>query len=206
MGEIFEAIIYCLGRQMIFKLFWLLRALLYKPFFGRFGFPSYIGEPVFISSPGRIYIGNKVRIFPGARLEVTDRNSSILIGDDVAIGQNVHITSGGNLFIGSHTTFTENIMITNIDHDYREIGVHVLRQKHIVKETVVGENCFIGFGAVIQAGTILGKQCVVGANSVVRGVFPDYSVIVGSPAKIIKRYDVDSCIWRKTSSDGSFCD
>jgi acetyltransferase-like isoleucine patch superfamily enzyme len=191
---------------MIFKLFWLIRALVYKPFFGRFGFPSYIGEPIFISRPSRIYIGRKVRIFPGVRLEVVNSNSLISIGDDVAIGQNVHMTSGGQLIIGDRTTFTENIMITNIDHDYEEIGIHVLRQKHLIKETIVGENCFIGFGAVIQAGTILGKQCVVGANSVVRGIFPDYSVIVGSPAKIIKRYDVDSRTWRKTNPDGTFSD
>lgn len=114
------------------------------------------------------------------------------------------MTSGGELIIGSHTTLTENIMITNIDHEYRQIGVHVLNQKHIIKETIVGENCFIGFGAVIQAGTVLGKQCVVGANSVVRGRFPDFCVIVGAPARIVKRYDAESEQWRRTDSDGNY--
>jgi len=191
---------------MTYKIFWFFRALLYKPFFGKFGIPSYIGKPVYIARPNKIYIGNKVRIFPGVRLEVVHDNASISICEDVSIGQNVHITSGAHLLIGRRTTLTENIMVTNIDHDYTEIGVHVLLQRHIVKETIIGENCFIGFGVVIQAGTILGNQCIVGANSVVRGNFPDFSVIVGSPAKIIKRYDVSSSIWKKTNPDGSYID
>ena len=59
---------------------------------------------------------------------------------------------------------------------------------------------------MIQAGTILGKQCIVGANSVVRGTFPDYCVIVGAPARIVKRYDEPSKQWRKTDSKGKFID
>lgn len=50
-------------------------------------------------------------------------------------------------------------------------------------------------GVAIQAGTILGEQCIVGANSVVRGTFPDYCVIAGVPAKIIKIYNKESGEW-----------
>lgn len=60
--------------------------------------------------------------------------------------------------------------------------------------------------AVIQAGTILGKQCIVGSNAVVRGHFPDYCVIVGVPARIVKRYDDKSGVWKKTNNKGEFLD
>lgn len=66
---------------MIFKIFWFLRGLIYKPFLGAYGLPSYIGKPVFISGFKRIFIGKKVRIFPGVRLEVVNGNSKIVIGD-----------------------------------------------------------------------------------------------------------------------------
>lgn len=186
------------------KLLWILRALLYKPFFGKLGFASYIGKPTFLFGINKIFIGNKVRILPNVRLEVHGDNCSIQIADDVSIGQNVHVTSGENLKIGKSTTILANTFITNIDHDYEQIGVHILKQKMIIKHTTIGENCFIGIGVAIQAGTVLGKQCVIGANSVVRGVFPDYSVIVGSPAKIIKRYNSINESWEKTNPDGSF--
>ncbi|CZE49149.1 acyltransferase [Campylobacter geochelonis] len=191
---------------MFFKIFWILRGIIYRPFFGKFKLPSYIGKPVFIGNFKRIFIGKRVRIFPGARIEVIGDNASITFEENISVGQNLHITSGANLIIGKNTTIAEGVMITDIDHDYKDINRHILEQKYILKETKIGENCFIGYGTVIQAGTILGRQCIVGANAVVRGHFPDYSVIVGIPARIIKRYDEESKIWRKTDKKGKFID
>ena len=57
-----------------------------------------------------------------------------------------------------------------------------------------------------MAGTTLGKQCIVGANSVVKGNYPDYCVIVGAPAKIVKKYNMERCIWQKTNEFGRFID
>ena len=179
------------------KLIWAFRALCYTPFFGKFGLPSYLGKPIFLKGIRYVFIGKKVRIFPHLRME-TLAGGSIHIKDDVVISQNVHITSAGTLEIGKSSLILANVFITNIDHDYTEIGAHVVKQKILVKETKIGDNCFIGMGAAIMAGTILGKQCIVGANSVVRGVFPDYCVIVGSPAQIVKRYNPQTQVWEKT--------
>ena len=63
---------------MIFKLFWVIRGLLYKPFFGSFGLPSYIGKPIFIGNFKKIFIGKRVRIFPGVRMECIGKNSKII--------------------------------------------------------------------------------------------------------------------------------
>lgn len=179
------------------KIFWTLRAILYAPFLGKIGLPSYIGKPLAILGYKKIYIGKRVRIFPNVRIEVHGTNAKLIIGDNVGIAQNVHITSGSTLTIGKNSTILANVFITNIDHDYTELNVPILEQKNIIKETTIGENCFIGIGAAIQAGTILGKQCIVGTNSVVRGVFPDYCVIVGNPAKIIKQFNFDTQKWEK---------
>lgn len=189
---------------MVLKLFWILRALLYKNFFGSFDFPSYIGKPLLIHNSRNIFIGKRVRIFPGSRIEAINKDASIIFEDNISIGQNLHIISGSNMVIGKNTTISANVLITNVDHEFRNINQHILDQPLLVKETTIGENCFIGYGAVIQAGTILGKQCIVGANAVVRGTFPPYSVIAGVPAKIIKRYDVHTQIWKKTDSEGNF--
>ena len=191
---------------MIVKIYWLLRALLYKPFLGNLGKLSYIGKPIYIHNFKRIFIGSKVRIFPLARIEAVDEKSSIVFEDNISIGQYFHIISSGVLIIKKNTTISANVLITNVDHGYEEIDKHILDQPLIIKETQIGENCFIGYGAVIQAGTILGKHCVVGANAVVRGHFKDHSVIVGVPAKVVKRYDVQKQSWRKTDNKGNFID
>ncbi|MDX8380849.1 MAG: acyltransferase [Ghiorsea sp.] len=191
---------------MIFKIFWILRGLVYKPFFGKFGLPSYIGKPVFIGNFKRIFIGKRVRVFPGSRMEVVGKQSSIIFEDNISVGQNLHIISGGGqqLIVGKNTTISANVFITNLDHEYKGIDIHILKQSLLIRSTRIGENCFVGYGAVVQAGTILGKQCVVGANAVVRGVFPDYSVIVGTPAKVVKRYDSRSETWKRTNDEGEF--
>ena len=141
---------------------------------------------------------DKVRIYPGCRLETYD-GGKITIEKDVSIGQNFHCTSAGNLVVGAHTTISANSFITNIDHEYQEIGTHILKQPMIIRETIIGENCFIGYGVSIQAGTKLGKQCIVGAGAVVRGEFPDYCVIVGVPAQIVKKYNSSTKRWEKVN-------
>jgi len=186
------------------KFLWIVNAILLKIRFKKVGFPSYIGPTLFILGAQNIRIGNRVRIFPGIRMEAHN-NGLIDIKDNISIGQNCHLICSDILLeIGSHTTLSGNVFITNIDHNYQEIGKHILDQEYLVKLTTIGENCFIGYGAAIQAGTILGKHCVVGANSVVRGTFPDYCVIAGAPAKIIKRYNIQSGLWEKADQYGKF--
>ncbi len=188
------------------KIFWFLRALMYKLIIGEFGFPSYFGKPIFIRGRKRFFFGKKVRIYPHARIEILDKLSSIVIEDNVSIGQNFHIISGNHdqLIIGRDTVISANVFITNVDHEYKIINKSLDKQLLVSRKSKIGENCFIGYGAVIQAGTILGKQCIVGANAVVRGSFPDYSVIAGVPAKIIKRYNSKNKMWDKTNEKGDF--
>jgi len=181
----------------LYFFFWLLRAIIYKPFFGKMGSLSYIGKPIFIRGFKRIFIGKRVHILPSLRIEVVNSKSRIEIQDDVSIAQNVHITSGGNLIIEKQTTILANVCITNIDHQYSEIDVNNRRQPLVIKETRIGTNCMIGMGSIILAGTCLGKQCIVGSNSVVKGSFPDYCVIAGSPAKIIKCYNSLTKEWER---------
>ena len=58
---------------------------------------------------------------------------------------------------------------------------------------------------MILPGTVIGNNHVsVAANSVVSGIIPDYSVVVGAPAIVVKRYDETSKTWRKTNKEGSF--
>ncbi|MDD6148813.1 MAG: DapH/DapD/GlmU-related protein [Lachnospiraceae bacterium] len=179
------------------KYLWAIRGILNRPFFAKFGSMSYIGKPVIIIGKKKISIADKVRILPGIRLEAYG-GGTIQVRDNCSIAQNVHITSkDDDLVIGSGTTVLANSFITNIDHDYTEIDKPIFEQDTRIEHTEIGENCFIGMGAAIMAGTVLGKQCVVGANAVVKGTYPDYSVIAGVPAKIIKRYNAQSGLWEK---------
>lgn len=180
----------------IYKFFWATRAVFYKLFFGGFLLPGYIGKPKFLMNPKRIRIGRRVRIFPGMRAECHG-DGRLIIGDNVSIGQDFHVIASGDLYIGRGCLISANVFVTDTDHTFDNIGVPVFEQPNKTSLTCIGENCFLGIGVRIQAGTKLGKGCIVGANSVVRGDFPDHCMIVGAPARIVKRYDFVSGQWQR---------
>jgi hypothetical protein len=64
------------------KILWVLRGLIYSPFFGQFGCPSYIGKPLFIN-------------LPGSRIEVFGRISSVVFEDNILISRKKQICMVG---------------------------------------------------------------------------------------------------------------
>jgi len=60
---------------------------------------------------------------------------------------------------------------------------------------VIGDNVWIGEFVSILAGAIIGEGCIIGSNSVVTKEIPPYSIAVGCPAKVIKRYDFEEKKW-----------
>ncbi|SQA78050.1 putative lipopolysaccharide biosynthesis O-acetyl transferase WbbJ [Capnocytophaga ochracea] len=96
--------------------------------------------------------------------------------------------------------------ITDIYHPYEDIFIPIEQQDIEVSEIFIGENSKIYNNVVILPGTKLGKHTTVGANSVVSGIFLDYCVIVGAPAKIVKRYCFEEQKWKKTDNNGNFID
>lgn len=182
---------------------------IYAPKLLRCGTGTIVQKPLFWT-PECIEIGSRVLIWRGCRIEGQFEYGNekytprIIIRDGVSFQQNCHITAAGTIVIGAGSSIMFGVMITDIDHDYEHPELNALRQELSVKRTEIGRNCFIGAGAKIQAGTRLGDQCVVGTNAVVRGDFPDHCVIVGVPARIVKRYDQDSRSWRKTDLTGAF--
>lgn len=189
---------------MFFKIVWFLRAILYKIlFFKSLGLVSYIGAPIFFTGLKSVRIGKRFRLYPGWRIEAL-QNGTIEIEEDVSAGQGLHLISlGSKLQIGRGTVISTDVLITNSDHDYCQLDVPVYKQPMLNKATVIGENCFIGAGAKLLAGTVLGRQCIVGANAVIKGHYPDYCVIAGNPAKIVKRFDNVSKQWIRTSASQS---
>ena len=182
----------------------LIGKMYYRKLFKRFGDGSLIFSPLNIANPDCISIGENVHIGHGARIEALTGwyggqqfAPELEIQDGVDTGQNFTIGCANRVVIGRNTIISFDVFITDNDHAYEQIDVPVMQQPLIVQKTIIGENCFIASGVKILAGTVLGKQCIVGSNSVVRGEFPDYCVIVGAPARVVKRYSAQSGRWER---------
>jgi acetyltransferase-like isoleucine patch superfamily enzyme len=178
----------------------------YRLVFKRFGKNSYIQKPLYIQNPGFIEIGEGVSILSGVRLEVIQTNKTrppaVSIGNNTNIEQNVHIVSHSRIRIGDNVSITGNCAIVDVTHPYEDvgnptkIGARVLDDDSFVE---IGDGSWIGYGSVILPNVRIGKYVVVGANSVVMKDVPDHSVVAGSPARVIKRFDPISNSWIKIS-------
>ena len=167
------------------------------------GKTSIIERPVSIVDGKDISIGERCDIRKNCQMqaikEYGDKEFSpmLSIGDDFFCGQNTHIVATGSLRIGNGVTISDNVFVTDCYHEYADYGKSVLRQPLSRCDTEIGDACFIGYGAVIEAGVRLGKVCVVGSNAVVlRGDYPDGTVLVGVPAIQVKKYDNKTRQWK----------
>lgn len=182
-----------------------------KKRFKHLGGRSFIDATIKISKK-HISCGSNVYIWKNSRIEAVTKWKNkiyfpdIIFEEGVSIQQNLHLTCAKKVFIGKNTAIVSNVTITDIIHLHTIPNIPVLQQDIEVKEVYIDENSTIYSNVVILPGTFLGKNSIVGANSVVSGIFPDYCVIVGAPAKIIKRYCFEQQKWRKTDDKGNFID
>ncbi|MBC7488089.1 MAG: acetyltransferase [Cytophagaceae bacterium] len=113
---------------------------------------------------------------------------SALVSSDVTIGEGTVIFHSA--VIQSSTTIGKHVIINtsaSVDHDCI-LGdyVHVAPQVAICGIVSIGEGTLVGAGAVVIPGIKIGKWCVIGAGSVVFRDVPDYGMVVGNPARLIK--------------------
>jgi acetyltransferase-like isoleucine patch superfamily enzyme len=158
--------------------------------------PSYknpttiIGANSLIRSHAIIYAGNKLGEFVSTGHRITLRENN-LIGDHTVIGTLSDIQ--GNIQIGNYCRLYSNVHIAQ----FSTIGDFVSIYPYVVmtndpyppsddlKGGIISDYSQIGAHATILSGITVGGNCLVGANSVVTKNFPDYSLIIGDPAKLI---------------------
>lgn len=180
-----------------------------KNAFKQYRYSDIVRKPIRIT-PNCISLGECVHIEKNARIEGickwNDKTFSpcIELEDNVTIQQNVHITCASRIHIGKNTAIAANVTITDINHLYGDVRIPVEKQDIEVKPVFIDENCKLYNGSVVLPGLRIGKHCVIGANSVVTHDIPDYCVVVGAPARVIKRYNFDSKLWEKTDPKGNF--
>jgi acetyltransferase-like isoleucine patch superfamily enzyme len=126
---------------------------------------------------------------------VNNGMGAVLIGDNTRVGiSNVLI---GPIQIGNHVIIAQNVVMSGLNHGYEDIKTPIRMQPCTTAKISIGNDSWIGANSVITAGVTIGKHAVVAAGSVVTKSVPDYSIVAGNPARIIKQYNEVTGNWEK---------
>jgi carbonic anhydrase/acetyltransferase-like protein (isoleucine patch superfamily) len=117
---------------------------------------------------GDVFLGEGASVWPGA--VIRGDNEPIRIGDgtNVQEGAVLHADPGVPLTVGEHVSIGHQAMLHGC---------------------TVGDGSLIGIQAVVMNGAVIGKDCLVGAGAIVTEgkTFPDRSLILGSPARVLRQ-------------------
>ncbi|KAJ2974593.1 hypothetical protein NUW58_g8611 [Xylaria curta] len=114
-----------------------------------------------------------------------DYGCNIKVGNDFYSNFNLVILDCGLVTIGNRVLFGPFVSIFAATHETevqsRRDGIEY------AKPVVIGDDCWIGGNTTIMPGVTIGKGCTIGAGSIVTKDIPDFSVAIGTPAKVVKK-------------------
>ena len=128
----------------------------------------------------------------------------VTLGDSSSVWFNAVLRGDINrIVVGHHTNIQDNAVLHLADNLPCLVGNYVtVGHSAIVHACTVGDETLIGMGATILDGAVIGSQCLIGANSLItQGVrIPDRSLVLGSPAQIIRALSVEEILKLKLSA------
>lgn len=136
-----------------------------------------------------IYVGNNFKLsshsvmsLPGS---ILSKGLRIEIGNNVGIGEFAYIGGEGSVFIGCNTIIGQYFSVHPENHVYNS-NLNFIQSGTISTGIHIGSDNWIGSKVSVLDGVRIGNKCIIAAGSVVTKSFPDYSLIAGVPAKLIR--------------------
>ena len=108
------------------------------------------------------------------------------------------ISAAISIVFGEHVLLARNVYISDHRHSYEDLSRPITVQGVTgLAPVFIGRHTWLGQNSVVLPGVTIGEHCVIGANSVVRNSIPAFSVAVGTPARVVKRFNPGSNGWEK---------
>ncbi len=168
--------------------------------FNYFGKNACVLNPLKVDGLESITISDFVTVHEGTWLAakpLTGSKAELIIEEGAVLGHYNHIYATQSIIIGKNVLTADKVYISDNLHNYENVDIPVLKQGIKQCQTVeIGEGSWLGENVCV-IGSSIGKHCIIGANSVVTHNIPDFSLAVGAPAKVIKRFDFQLKKWTK---------
>lgn len=179
-------------------------SFLYTKFF--FKRSRLIRLPFDIRNKSNILLGEKLTTGIGCRIEAYPKGKEnkklIEFGNNIQMNDYVHITAMNKVVIGNNVLMASKIYISDCSHGFYEGGKNdsspnqkPIEREYKVSEVIIEDNVWLGEFVSVLPGVRIGKGSIIGANSVVTKDVPANSIAVGSPARVIKKYNFETQKW-----------
>lgn len=195
--------------RLAYRLYYLALAVFAKLLRFRYLGRCYIPRDVTLLGVRDISTGTNCGIGSGSWLNVNHRGRGmgITIGNNCIIGRDNFFSSGNSIRVGDYCLTTRYCAFIGSSHVYKSpLQPYASTGTSNSNSIYIGANCFFGYGARVIGNVHIGHGSVIGAGAVVTNDIPPFSLVVGNPAAVIKRYNFDSESWTRdlTLSIGEF--
>ena len=163
--------------------------------FASFGRRSMLELPIRLVGEERIAVGDDVYVGAGSWLQTLEGPGyagELVVGDGTAIAGSCVLSAAVSVRVGRRVLFARNVYVSDHIHAYEDRTRAVLDQGFDrLEPVVIGDGAWLGQNVVVCPGVTIGCGAVVGANAVVTEDVPAYSLAVGAPARIVRRFGVE---------------
>ena len=174
--------------------------------FGAMGPGCNIMLPFKCNNAKDISLGEGITLCGGAWIDCfrsyagVDFEPRLEIGDGTYIGHRSHIMAIGRMTIGKDVMIADGVYISDNLHGYENPAVRVQDQPLKHAPVIIEDEVWLGENVCVLPGVTIGKHSVIGSNSVVTRSIPSFSVAVGTPAKVIRRYNAATKQWERVDA------
>jgi acetyltransferase-like isoleucine patch superfamily enzyme len=181
------------GNHMLsLKYAWLIARLLRRRFLSTYGRRLKLDGLCFIGPRVTIQIGKTARVelgrwsWLGHRTKIRCHEGVVSIGAKTVLGQECTISAFQHVSIGRECVIADRVMLIDFDHGMVEVERPIREQGIYKRDTRIGNNVWIGYGACVLRGVTVGDNAVIGTCAVVTKDVPDNAVVAGVPARILR--------------------
>jgi lipopolysaccharide O-acetyltransferase len=163
-------------------------------------------RPLYIRGKKYIRIGDNFTSGVGLRLDAfsADKEVCLEIGKNVEVNDYVHIGAIRSVKIGNNVLIASKVFIADHNHGYygfqdrHDSPMSLPNSREISCSPVfIDDNVWIGEFVSVLPGVSIGKGTIIGTMSVVTKSIPPYCIAVGSPAKVVKKYNFETAKWER---------
>lgn len=159
-----------------------------------------LGKRVQIVGVRNVHLGAESTIGDGCWINVNHRESDekrFVVGKSSFIGRNNFFTVGKRIQLGDYFFSSVNCSFLGASHGKDVFRPYILGSIEERDSIIVGTNVFVGADCKVIGNVTIGHGSIIGAGSIVVSDIPPFSLAVGSPARVLKRFDFELRKWTK---------